>query len=63
MRLGCNRGGEKYRIDRRAVARRRLSDPDTAAEQAVLGDGRRDRFPVAHLPSLSAAASSARARR
>ncbi len=40
VRLGRHRGGEKHRIDRDPIAARRLPQPDAAAEQAVLGEGR-----------------------
>ena len=36
--LRGDRGGEQHRIDRRAVALRRLHQPDPAAEQRVVGE-------------------------
>ena len=65
MRLGRDRGGKKYRIDRRARATRRLPQPDAAAEQGVLGRrgiGPDIRLGYAQRSSSSAAAMIARAR-
>ena len=68
MRLGGNGGGEKNRIDRDPRAVRRLPEPDTPAEEAVLGQrgaGRGGIGPrgLGQRSSSSAAAISARARR
>ena len=61
MRLGRHRGSEKDRVDGDPIAVHRLAQPDPAAEQAILGEGRLGGG-FAHLASSPAASSTARAR-
>ena len=63
MRFRRNRGGEEHRIDRDAIARRRLLQPNAAAEQAVLGESGLLCPVLAHCAASPAAARTEQARR
>src|SRR5262249_60246227 len=56
MRLRRDSCGEEHRIDRDAIARRRLLQANAAAEQTILGKRRLLRYGLAHLAASPAAA-------
>ena len=62
MRFRWNRGGKEYRIDRDAVARRRLLQANAAAEQTILGESGLFCRVFAHRAASPAAARTEQAR-
>ena len=63
MRFCRNRGGEEHRIDRDAIAHRRLLQANAAAEQTVLGENGLLCRVLAHCAASPAAARTEHARR